>query len=319
MGDLLFVFDRTHAAIAAERALLNSGHPVRVMPVPTAITAGCGIGLRIGANRRAETVALLHTQKITAEVYAIGGRYSLVQARPVFSAALDLQQSDTVALVGCGGKTALLHRLAAELRCETVLLATTTRILPPPERLIDHINPEHATLGTNLLHGGLDGEKLTPPPLERLAALRTVKGYTLLECDGSKGLPLKGWANYEPVVPPQATITVGVCTLWPVGEIFSEENVHRPEHFCTITGAELGRPITLAHISAMISHENGLFGKAAGRRHLLINQVENQAQTAQAEELISLLPQDFQSSLSSILIGSVLQGAVTLFGREAGT
>jgi len=318
MGDLLFVFDRTHAAIAAERTLLDGGFAVRVMPIPTAIIAGCGIGLRIDKARRAEAFALLQTQKITVEAYAIGDTYPIVQAKPVFSSALGLQPGDAVALIGCGGKTTLLHRLAAELRSEIILLATTTRILPPPATLIDQINPEQLTAGVNLLHGGFDGAKLMPPEPKRLAALRPVGGYTLLECDGSKGLPLKGWAVHEPVVPPWTAATVGVCTLWPTDEALSAEYVHRPELFCALTGAEMGKSITLTHVAAMISHENGLFSKTAGRRYLFINQVKTEEQELQVQNLISLLPQSFKSNLSDILFGSAQQGTVFSFYGEVG-
>ena len=319
MGDYLFVFDRTHDAIAAERALLEGGLSVGVMPVPAAIAAGCGIGLRVKPNQRAAAATLLRAQTIAAELYHIGGGYPLVEAKPVFSPALNLQQGDAVALVGCGGKTTLLHRLAAELRSETVLLATTTRILPPSEGLIDAVNPAYLSIGVNLLHGGMDGKKLTSLELAQLETLRPAEGYTLLECDGSKGLPLKGWADYEPVLPAWTTVTVGICTLRPVGEIFSAENVHRPALFCRMTGAELGTPITLAHVAAMVSHEAGLFGKAAGQRFLFINQVETEAQTAQAQKLVSILPQEFRGSLAGILIGSVQQGIVTaLDGRRSG-
>lgn len=44
---ILLTFFTTHDAIAAEQALLAKGIPVRVMPVPGQVRAGCGIGLRI--------------------------------------------------------------------------------------------------------------------------------------------------------------------------------------------------------------------------------------------------------------------------------
>ena len=316
-GEYLYVFDRTHAAIAAERALLGGGVAARVMPIPAVIAAGCGIGLRVAEGQRAQANVLLHAQKIASDVHCIADGFPLYLAKPALSPALGLRPSDALAIVGCGGKTALLHRLAAELRNKTVLLATTTRILPPPKSLVDAANPEHLTAGINLLHGGFDGAKLTPPTAERLAALRPAAGYTLLECDGSKGLPLKGWAAHEPVIPPWVTATVGVCTTRPVGTALSAENVHRPAIFCALTGAKPGETITLPHIAAMISHECGLFGKAVGRRYLLVNQVESDAQAAQAQELASLLPQAFKHTLSGILTGSVQQAAVTLLDGEA--
>lgn len=43
----ILTFANTHAAIFAERALLQAGFPVGVMPVPSSIKAGCGIALRV--------------------------------------------------------------------------------------------------------------------------------------------------------------------------------------------------------------------------------------------------------------------------------
>ena len=42
----LITFDNTHTAIHAEQQLLASGLKVRLIPVPTQITAGCGLSLR---------------------------------------------------------------------------------------------------------------------------------------------------------------------------------------------------------------------------------------------------------------------------------
>lgn len=64
----ILTFSNTHAAIFAEKALLQVGSPVGVMPVPSEIKAGCGIALRVddyvAANR------LLKNSNITvAAVY----------------------------------------------------------------------------------------------------------------------------------------------------------------------------------------------------------------------------------------------------------
>ncbi|NLI94127.1 MAG: DUF3343 domain-containing protein [Peptococcaceae bacterium] len=43
----ILTFPNTHAAIIAEKKLLQSGYPVGVMPMPTTIQSGCGIALRV--------------------------------------------------------------------------------------------------------------------------------------------------------------------------------------------------------------------------------------------------------------------------------
>ena len=43
----ILTFVNTHAAIFAEKALLQAGYSVGVMPLPSGIKAGCGIALRV--------------------------------------------------------------------------------------------------------------------------------------------------------------------------------------------------------------------------------------------------------------------------------
>lgn len=43
----ILTFANTHAAIFAEKALLQAEYSVGVMPLPSSIKAGCGIALRV--------------------------------------------------------------------------------------------------------------------------------------------------------------------------------------------------------------------------------------------------------------------------------
>lgn len=231
-----------------------------------------------------------------------------------FTRALGLGQGDVAALVGCGGKTALLHRLAEENRGGTVLLSTTTKILHPPARLLDRVLApgEKPGRGINLLCRQEDAAgKLSGPTSDALAPLCPAGGLTLLECDGSAGKPLKGWTEHEPVIPPFATLTVGVCTLWPVGRPLTEALAHRLPLYRALTGGEPGKPVELAHIAAMA---DGMFQKAAGRRILLINQVETPAAMEQAHHLAGLLK---GTGPEAILAGSVWRGIVRAIGGTA--
>lgn len=45
--EILFAFNKTSVAIGAEQALLQAAVEVRVMSLPSAIRAGCGICLRV--------------------------------------------------------------------------------------------------------------------------------------------------------------------------------------------------------------------------------------------------------------------------------
>jgi probable selenium-dependent hydroxylase accessory protein YqeC len=168
------------------------------------------------------------------------------------------------------------------------------------------IPPEGITLAGRLnKHTG----KLEALPPELLG--RMVFGYdlALLEGDGSQGLPLKGWADHEPVVPPFTTVTAGVIPAAPLGQKVSPEIIFRLPQFLRLSGAEEGERITPAHLAALISGGGrggrSLFSAARGRTLLFINQVEDEARRKAARETAALLPPEFLSGLAGIIAGSV--------------
>lgn len=65
--ELIFTFHNTHHAIAGEQALLSGGIAVRVMPMPSAISAGCGLCLRVNPNDRAKAEALFAQKNVEVQ------------------------------------------------------------------------------------------------------------------------------------------------------------------------------------------------------------------------------------------------------------
>ena len=55
----IITFSNTHQAISAEGILLAAGFPVKVMPMPSEIAAGCGICLRIASEKCEEALDVL--------------------------------------------------------------------------------------------------------------------------------------------------------------------------------------------------------------------------------------------------------------------
>ena len=62
--EMIYTFNSTHAAISAERLLSNEKIPIKVMPVPSSIKAGCGLCLRIPPDLCNETEQLLKKNSI---------------------------------------------------------------------------------------------------------------------------------------------------------------------------------------------------------------------------------------------------------------
>ncbi|MDR0638628.1 MAG: putative selenium-dependent hydroxylase accessory protein YqeC [Spirochaetaceae bacterium] len=145
-----------------------------------------------------------------------------------------------------------------------------------------------------------------PPAV--LSALIHNADVTLIEGDGSKTLPLKGWADHEPVIPPPTTVTVGVIPLWPLGMPVTEAIVHRLPLFCALTGAGESDILTTSHLAAAISgldKRRGLFTEARGKRALFFNQAEDEDALRQAGEIMEALPAAFKARLDAVIAGSV--------------
>ena len=87
--------------------------------------------------------------------------------------------------------------------------------------------------------------------MEDLAALWD---YVLVEADGSRGLPLKAHASYEPVVPSCAGLTILVAGCSGLDRPIREA-VHRPEIFCRLARCGDGDAADPARTAAVIRAE----------------------------------------------------------------
>jgi probable selenium-dependent hydroxylase accessory protein YqeC len=225
-------------------------------------------------------------------------------------------------VIGSGGKTSLIWLLAESQRRRKVLVSPTAKMYPPPPELGRYDRcfsggefpfPPGGPEGPGICLAGVLNEetgKLEALPPDLLAQIIPRYDLTLLEGDGSRGLPLKGWAAHEPVVPPLTSITIGIIPVTPLGEKVSAETVFRLPQFIRLSGAEEGQTITPAHLAAVITGkagERGLFCAARGKKLLFINQVEDPARLEQARQVAAQLPGDFLSGLAGIIAGSVTQ------------
>lgn len=190
------------------------------------------------------------------------------------------------AVIGGGGKTTLLRTLGEELaEHHTVLLCTTTKILPFPDlpcarttAELDQLRRSHRLLcaGTDVPGTG----KLAAPETP-MALLAERFDYVLVEADGAARRPLKAHAPHEPVIPPEAVQTICVVGASGFGQPISEA-AHRPERYARLAGvpetAEAA-PVT----EAAVLRAEGLHDK------IYVNQVETLWELASARTLAALL------------------------------
>ena len=232
---------------------------------------------------------------------------------PRLTDILQFPKGEVVTIVGSGGKTSLMWLLAEAYRQSKVFVTTTTKIRRPDSGQYEEFRNNKDLLQASFGPGitlaadeipGTEGKLgiLLPEVFE--AALPYFD-YTFIEGDGSRNLPLKGWAEQEPVVPQATTCTIGVVTLWPLGQKINEAIIHRLPLFCEISGSQPGETLTLEHVAAAIMHPLGLLKAGRGRKILYINQVENSLSQNQARSLLAALRPDFLQELSLVAAGSV--------------
>jgi probable selenium-dependent hydroxylase accessory protein YqeC len=159
--------------------------------------------------------------------------------------------------------------------------------------------------------------KLESLPLEALEGIIGDYDVVLIEGDGSRELPLKGWAEYEPVVPRFTCITAGLIPIKPLGMPVTEKIIHRLPQFCALTGAKQGDILAPEHLAAVIegpaepgSGIRSLFSAARGRKLLFFNQAENAEELDQCFEVVRLLTPEFRLAVCKITAGSVKKNIV---------
>jgi len=243
-----------------------------------------------------------------------------------------------ITVIGTGGKTSLIWRLAAYFGgtpaperavgpIRKILVTPTTKMLVPSpdtgfyERYyglggLPPVTAPGVTLAGNF---NKTSGKLESFPLDKLKSM--IKGYdhVLIEGDGSQGLPFKAWDKDEPVVPAFTNLTVGILPLKDLGKPVSEKLVHRMQLFISLTGASKGELIKQEHVLRLITGRAsragggnlpGLFSRARGKKILFFNQVEDKASLNHARELVKNLPGDFRKELSGIIAGSIREDRV---------
>jgi len=173
---------------------------------------------------------------------------------------------------------------------------------PTLQECVDH-EPQRGIQQFGLLNSA--NGKLEALPDEILARMVSRYDITLLEADGSRNLPCKGWLAEEPAVPPYCTHTAGIVTMSALGKAAAEDIVCRLPEFLALTGLEKGETITMEALEAMVCDPQGMFQNSAGRRYLLVNQVEDDAASSAARDFLCSIKKKHPNHFERLLYGSV--------------
>ena len=203
--------------------------------------------------------------------------------------ALGLQSGETISVVGGGGKTSVINKLAKEasqFHSCPIFITTTTNIFYPDKELKYKVilgteETIAATLKTKIntknkiltLARKKMGAQIIPNQPDKNLKKMKLKGFKkesirkfitndriiFIEADGSKGLPIKAPNKNEPVIPQESDYTIGVIGLDSIGLTASPKNVFRHKEFCKITGLKEKMEINAESLALLIKHPNGIF------------------------------------------------------------
>ena len=231
-------------------------------------------------------------------------------AHPI-TEALGLGDQGVASLVGGGGKTTLMFRLANELvdmgRC--VLTTTTTKLFRPEPSQSMHVvagdEPDRLRrrLDTLLASGcrhitavkGYGGgpDKLVGLATDDLTRVIRPGGFdwVLVEADGAKRRPLKAPAEFEPVIAPETTLVVAVVGLEAVGRPMAAPWVFRCQHYARLTGLKPGAPVSAESVALVLTHPGGMTKGApdSARRCVFLNKADTPRRLAVGRRLADLL------------------------------
>jgi len=229
---------------------------------------------------------------------------------------IELKKKDILSIVGAGGKTTMMFKLAEELRSNSkVLITTTTKIYNPPLHKYDFIctDKDHFIKysrmkdnGIYVLGQGINGDnKILGLTTKELEELTPYFDYILIEADGAKEKQLKGWTEFEPVICGKTTKTLGIIDIQSKGILINEDNIHRSEIFSEITGAKDGESVTLEHLLNLVINPRGLFKGALGEKILFINKVEGSVDFELANLLVNEITIKKNKLGIAVVIGSL--------------
>ena len=188
---------------------------------------------------------------------------------------LSLEPREVVAIVGAGGKTTTMFRLAADLvaRGRRVVTSKTTFIAKPTLRQTPYLlvcptlNEALARLPSelarhphlSLVAGYLREDLLQGLALDWVAPLRDLPAVDqlVIEADGARRRLVKAPGDHEPVLPAEARVVLAVASLDVLGRPLDEAIAHRPERIATLTGRAIGDPIRPEDLARLLTHQAG--------------------------------------------------------------
>ena len=160
-----------------------------------------------------------------------------------------------IAVIGAGGKTTLIHRLAEEYRRKgaSVLVSTTTHMLVEPDTDLscDSFAVMEKIKKTGYCMAGAvcpeNSAKMQSLPEQMLHDLMKQVDYALIEADGAKHYALKYPSEQEPVIPKGTTDVILVLGIWDLGKS-CQDVIFRFDRMAELTGISGKKTVGIAEL-----------------------------------------------------------------------
>ena len=232
-----------------------------------------------------------------------------------------------ISLVGAGGKTSLMFRLARELSTQggTVLSTTTTKIYTPSRKQSSVVMisesardlaiearkilrlKSHVSAGSGLIPFQHKLKGFSPEIIEAIWQSGIFR-WIVVEADGAAGKSLKAPAAHEPVIPQCTNWVIGMVSLAAVGKPLTGKWVFRPQLVSKITGLALGASITESAVAEVLTHPNGIMKgfPAQAKRFAFLNQAESQERLEAGRRIAAMICSHKTAGFTGVLIGQTL-------------
>ncbi|WP_164995895.1 selenium cofactor biosynthesis protein YqeC [Miniphocaeibacter massiliensis] len=209
----------------------------------------------------------------------------------MLSELLELKKGDILSVVGSGGKTTTIHKLAKELNGNKVLLTTSAKI--GINEIEDVIQVEKFSElrkmkieNNNYLSGStVEQEKFTGIIEEDILKIKDKFDFIIIEADGSKRMPLKGWRKKEPIILESSNKTLGIIPFNLYGCKLDEIEIFNRKIFMEIVG--IGKKtFDTESILKIINAKNGIFKGSAKEKYILLNKCDKEENKLLARKVI---------------------------------
>lgn len=201
----------------------------------------------------------------------------------------------TICLVGGGGKTTVMYKLAAMWAAcgRKVLVLTSTHILRPVDGSFAADVPavqdlwqqgRYAVIGTPEAATG----KLTAPPQFLYEAMQPQADVILCEADGSRHHPCKVPAAHEPVLLPDSDIVLAVAGMDALGHSLAQA-CQRPQPAAELLGCSAEKIIDAQMLAALLLSAQGARKNVGTRAYYIVLNKCDLIKAAQQEEMLRLL------------------------------